>query len=96
MRLSMSISNAKAQCYDGCSRMVGSNKDVATIIKQSQPNRLLIHCYSHALNLTVGDAIKNVSILKESLEDAYELKKTYKIFTQMSISSAEEARRTQN
>ena len=50
-------------------------KGVATIIKQSQPNCLLIHYYCHALNLPEGDAIKNVPVLKESLEDAYELTK---------------------
>ena len=68
MRLSLPIGNSKAQCYDGCSTMVGSKKGVATIIKQSQPNCLLIHCYCHALNLDVGDAIKN----------AYELTKLVK------------------
>ena len=75
MRLSLPIGNSKAQCYDGCSTMVGSKKGVARIIKQSQPNCLLIHCYCHALNLAVRDAIKNVPVLKESLEDAYELTK---------------------
>ena len=33
MRFSLPISDAKAQCYDGCSIMVGSKKGVATIIK---------------------------------------------------------------
>ena len=78
MRLSLPIGNSKAQCYDGCSTMVGSKKGVARIIKQSQPNCLLIHCYCHALNLAVRDAIKNVPVLKESLEDAYELTKLIK------------------
>ena len=70
MRLSLPTSNATAQCYDRCSTMVGSKKSVATIIKHSQPNGLLIHCYCHTLNLAVGDAIKNVPVLKELLEDA--------------------------
>ena len=69
MRLSLPTSNATAQCYDRCSTMVGSKKSVATIVKQSQLNCLLIHCYCHALNLAVGDAIKNVPVLTESLED---------------------------
>ena len=73
MRLPVPISNPKNQCYDGCSTMFGSKKSVAIIIKQSQPNYLLIHWYCHLLNVAVGDAIKNVPVLKESLEDAYEL-----------------------
>ena len=55
MTLSLPISNAKPQCYDGFSTMVGFKEGVATTIKQSQPNCLLIHCYCHALNLAVGD-----------------------------------------
>ena len=47
------------------------------ITKQFQPNCLLIH-YCHALNLAVRDAIKNVPLLKEFLEDAYELTKWMK------------------
>ena len=51
--------------------MAGSKKGIATIIKQSQPNcLLLIHRYCHALNLAVGDAIKNVPVFTQSLEDA--------------------------
>ena len=78
MKLSLPISNANTQCHDRCSTVVGSKKGVATIIKQSQPNCLLIHCCCHALNLAVGDAIKNVLVLKESLEDPYELTKLIK------------------
>ena len=33
MKLSLPISNAKAQCHDRCSTVVGSKKGVATIIK---------------------------------------------------------------
>ena len=64
-RLSQPISNAKAQSYDVCSTMVGPKIGAATVTKQSQPYCLLIHCYCHALNLTVGDAIKNVPLLKK-------------------------------
>ena len=54
-------------------------KVIATIINQSQPNCLLINCYCHALNLAVGDAIKNVPVLKECLEGAYKLAKLINI-----------------
>ena len=39
---------------------------------------MLTHCLCHALNLAVGDAIKNVPVLKESLEVTYELTKLIK------------------
>ena len=44
-------------------------------VSHAQSNCQLIHRYCHALKLAVGDAIKNVPVLKESLEDAYELTK---------------------
>ena len=42
--------------------------------------RKFIH-YCHALNLAVGDAIKNVPVLKESLKNAYELTKLKKKYS---------------
>ena len=45
---------------------------MATIIKRDDSKCLLTHCYCHALNLAVGDTVKNVPLLKETLEDAYE------------------------
>ena len=78
LRMSLSMEDAKAQCYDGCSTMTGIRNGVSTIIKRENPKCLLTHCYCHALNLAVGDTVKNVPLLKETLEDAYELTKLIK------------------
>ena len=78
LRLGLSIEDAKAQCYDGCSAMTGVRNGVATIIKQDNPKCLLTHCYCHTLNLAVDDTVKSVPLLKETLEDAYELAKLVK------------------
>ena len=59
-------------------RMTGVRSGVATIIKRENPKCLLTHCYCHALNLAVGDTVKSVPLLKETLEDAYELTKLVK------------------
>ena len=74
----ISIEDAKAQCYDGCSTMTGVRNGVAAIIKQDNPKCLLIHCYCHTLNLAVGDTVKSIPLLKETLEDSYELTKLVK------------------
>ena len=58
--------------------MTGVRNGVATIIKREIPKCLLTHCYCHALNLAVGDTVKSVPLLKETLEDAYELRKLVK------------------
>lgn len=78
LRLGLSKEDAKAQCYDGCSTMTGVRNGVATIIKREIPKCLLTHCYCHALNLAVGDTVKTVPLLKETLEDAYELTRLVK------------------
>ena len=78
LRLGLSIEDAKAQCYDGCSTMTGVRNGVAAIIKWDNPKCLLTHCYCHALNLAVGDTVKSVSLLKDTLEDTYELTKLVK------------------
>ena len=66
LRMGLSMEDAKAQCYDGCSTMTGVRNGVATIIKRENPKCLLTHCYCHALNLAVGDTVKSVPILKET------------------------------
>ena len=66
--LSLPISNVKAQCYDGCSTMVGSKKGVTTNIKQPQPNCLLINCYCHALNLAVEDCYELTKLIQYSFK----------------------------
>ena len=76
MILSLPISNAKAQWYDRCSTVAGSEKGVAMIIKHPQLNCLLIHCYCHPLNLAAGN--ESIPALKESIEDAYEIAKLIK------------------
>lgn len=78
LRLGLPLDQARAQCYDGCATMAGSKRSVAAILKQSAPKCLFTHCYCHALNLAVGDTVKNVPLMKETLEDTYELTKLIK------------------
>ena len=56
--MSLKMSQCRGQCYDGASNMAGSKRDVAAQLLAEEPRALLTHCYGHALNLAVGDAIK--------------------------------------
>ena len=47
-------------------------------LDKANTTNILTHCYCHALNLAVGDTVKSVPLLKEALEDAYELTKLVK------------------
>ena len=48
---------------------------VATQIANEEKRAVFIHSYGHALNHTIGDAVKNSSILQDTLDIAYEISK---------------------
>ena len=78
LRMNLSISRCRGQCYDGCSTMKGDKNGVAKQIKDIERRALLTHCYTHSLNLAVGDAIKKSKIMKDALETTHEITKLIK------------------
>ena len=71
--MSLRLSDARGQCYDGAASMSGKRKGAATVIKSKNPKCLYTHCYGHALNLAVGDSIKSVKLLSETFETIKEV-----------------------
>ena len=53
--------------------MTGSRGGVAAQIREKQPKALLTHWYGHALNLAVGDCIKQSKSCRDALDDAFEV-----------------------
>ena len=43
--------------------MSGSKSGVATQLASIQPKALYMHCYGHALNLSVQDLLKGIKVL---------------------------------
>ena len=78
LRMNISLKRCRGQCYDGCSTMKGEKKGVAKQIKDEEPKALLTHCFTHSLNLAVGDAIKASKIMKNALETTHEITKLIK------------------
>ena len=78
IRLNVSVSTLRGQCYDGASAMSGSRRGVAALIQREEPRAVYTHCYGHALNLACGDAIKNCELMKNALDTSYELIKLIK------------------
>ena len=72
------IENARGECYDGASTMAGEKSGVAIQIKALNSKCLYTHCYGHALNLAVADAIKSVKCISDSLETVREIAKLVK------------------
>ena len=78
VRMNISLSKCRGQCYDGCSTMKGEKKGVAKQIKDIEKKALLTHCYTHSLNLAVGDTIKESKIMRDALETTHEITKLVK------------------
>ena len=78
IRLNISISKIRGQCYVGTSAMCGSQRGVTTLIQQEEPRAICIHCYSHVLNLACGDAVKKCELMRDALDTFYELIKHIK------------------
>jgi hypothetical protein len=78
LRMSVNLSACRGQCYDGAANMSGSRNGVATQIMAEEKRAVYTHCYGHALNLAVGDAIKKSKICRSALESAFEITKLIK------------------
>ena len=58
--------------------MAGEKSGVAKQIKEEESRALFTHCYTHSLNLAVGDAIKNSKLMKDTLETTHKITKLIK------------------
>ena len=56
----------------------GEKTGVATQIKTINEKSLYTHCYGHASNLAVADAIKSVRCISDSLDTARKIGKLVK------------------
>ena len=71
-RAGLSLNQYRGQCYDGASNMSGSKRGVAAQIQAKESCAVLTHCYGHALNLAVGDTIKQSKLCRDSMDTAFE------------------------
>ena len=78
LRMNLSVSNCRGQCYDGTSNMSGHRNGVSTQITAEESRALYTHCYAHSLNLAVSDAIKQSKMCQDALDTAYEIIKLIK------------------
>ena len=73
IKLSIPLSNARGQCYDGAKNMYGIKNDVSNKILSENPKAFFARCFGHALNLVVGDMVKNARFLKDSMDTTYDI-----------------------
>ena len=65
--LNLDLKKIVGECFDGASNMSGTNKGLATLMKQTSPFAIYVHCYAHRLNLALQDAMSSVECLKNAL-----------------------------
>ena len=59
-RLHLPMSKCRGQCYDGASIMKGPRIGAAKQLLDEEPRAINTHCYSHSLNLAIGDKLRGV------------------------------------
>lgn len=55
-------SNIYGQGYDGAANMSGKFKGVQTIIRNTYPKALYVHCAAHTLNLAMSSSCEHQSV----------------------------------
>ena len=73
IRLNIPLSNARGQWSDGAKNMCGIKNSVSNKILSENPKGFSTYCFGHALNLAVGDMVKNVRVWKDSMDTTYEI-----------------------
>ncbi|CAB3977444.1 zinc finger MYM-type 1-like [Paramuricea clavata] len=78
IRLQLSLSQCRGQCYDGASNMLGKKSGVAKQIQECEAKALPTHCHGHSLSLGVKDATNNCQILSNTMNNTNEIVKLVK------------------
>ena len=78
LRMNLTLSKCRGQCYDGASNMSGIRNGVAAQISSEEKRAIYTHCYGHSLNLAVSDCIKKNKVCPNALDTAFEITKLIK------------------
>ena len=78
LRLNLTISKVRGQCYDGAATMARCKSGVATRINADEPRAIFTHSYGHSLNLACCDAIKKSKLMQDALDTTHEITKLIK------------------
>ena len=70
LRLNVSISKARCQCYNGASAMRSAHFGVTKQIHDMEERAVYTHYHGHALNLACSDTMKTIKLMGDSLNTA--------------------------
>ena len=69
LRMNLKLNKFRGQCYDGCSTISGLKNGIVVQIKVEEKCALYAHCYTHSINLAIGDTMKNFDLLKHTIDN---------------------------
>ena len=73
--MGLKLTQCRSQCDDGAFNMIGCKNGVANQLLAKEKVADLTHCYIHALNLAVGDSLKQLIICIDALDTPYKISK---------------------
>jgi len=65
--MNLNIEKIVGECFNGASNMKGEKNGLATLMKETSPRAIYVHCYGHLLNLALQDTMENVEPLRNAL-----------------------------
>ena len=78
LNIKTDIYNCRPQCCDNAANMCRVRSDVSTQICKEEQQAIFVHCDGHALNLAAGDAVKSNNVLRNALDNTFEISKLLK------------------
>ena len=66
------------QCYDGAKNICGIKKDVSNKDLSKNSKAFFTHCFGYTVNLAVGDMVKSIRFLKDSMDATCEISRLIK------------------
>ena len=74
-RCNLTFSLCRGQAYDGAANMQGKISGVAARFLSENPAAILVHCFSHSLNLCLQGIGKHVACIRDAIEIVKEVGK---------------------
>ena len=59
IRLGLSITDCRGQCYDGAANMSGHVSGLQSLVREQEQRALFVHCRAHSINLVAQDSVDN-------------------------------------
>ena len=78
VRMNVSMSKLRGQCYHGASTMRGAKSGVVKRILDEEPRAVYTHCYGHSINLAASDAVKQTKLMRDALDMTHDITKLIK------------------